>query len=154
MERYVINRLKDKDDSFDEDLIADEDRPRIPEGVYLVQCIQVKNIQYYRTWKLHLRFKIAEGEHLELELDMFLNMTDSKGRRFKTVPRASNFYKNWIIANYGCPPSRGDRMSSKIFLDGIFKAAVRDAIPKFPDGKDMPESIHYSVISHLIRREG
>lgn len=165
--RYLIDESKglmrdisqkgsvSENDFFDdEDLVADEDRPRIPEGVYLVQCIQVKKILYYRTWKLHLRFRIADGAFSELELDMFLNMTDSKGRKFRRVPPASNYYKNWVIANHGRPPSRGDRMSPKVFLNGIFRAVVRDAVPKYPDGKAMPDSIRYSVISHLIRREG
>ena len=87
------------------------------------------------------------------ELDMFLNMTDSKGKKYKKVPQASNYYKNWIIANRNQLPARGDKMSTKIFLNGIFRAAVRDAKPRFPDGKDMPETIYYSVISHLIKRE-
>jgi len=142
-----------KDDFFDDVLVADEIRPRILEGNYPVQCILVKRIPYCGTWKLHLRFRILEGDDSGLELDLYMNMTDSKGRKFKKVPRASNYYKNWVIANYGHPPSRNDKMSPRIFKDGIFRAIVRDAVPQFPDGTDMPESIHYSVISHLIKRE-
>jgi hypothetical protein len=166
-ERYVIDRSKglmgklsqkesvNQDDFLDdEELVADEDRLRIAEGVYLAQCIKIEKMRYYRTLKLHLRFKVIDGEHFGMESNLFINMTDSKGRKFKKVPPASNYYKNWVIANYGNPPTRGDRMSPKVFLNGIFRVVVRDAVPRFPDGKAMPDSIHYSVISHLVRREG
>jgi hypothetical protein len=140
-------------DYFDDDFIAGEKRPLIPTGIYRAQCISVKQIKYYGEARLRLVFKILEGESMDVELDMFLNLTDSKGKKFRVVPKASNYYKAWVIANNCCVPSRHDRMSPSKFLNGIFRVNVRDARPRNSDGSKMPEGLNYSVIGYLIKRE-
>jgi hypothetical protein len=143
--------MTDRDDTF----IADEQRPLIPEAEYLAQCIELRVIRYFDSQRLRLWFKILEGQYVETILELFLNLMDGKtGQRFKSVPAASNYFKSWFIANYCRQPERRDRMSYKIFQDGIFRVQVRIAYPRFPNSRQrMPEGLQYSVISYLIKRE-
>lgn len=143
--------MTDWDDSF----IADDRRPLIPENEYLAQCIEFRVIRYFDSYRLRLWFKIIEGQYSDTILEMFLNLMDGKtGNRFKSVPPASNYYKNWCIANYCRQPGRRDRMTPKIFLNGIFRVKVRSATPRYPNSKErMPDGMQYSVVAYLIRRE-
>ena len=143
--------MADRDDVF----IADDQRPLIPEGEYLAQCIELRVIPYFDTQRMRLRFKILEGQHADTILEMFINLIDGKtGSRFKSVPPASNYYKNWCVANYCRQPVRRDRMSPKIFYEGIFRVQVRTAYPKYPNSRQrMPDGMQYSVVDYLIRRE-
>jgi hypothetical protein len=143
--------MTDRDDGF----LADDQRPLIPEGEYLAQCIELKVIRYFDSQRLRLWFKIIEGQHADTVLEMFINLMDGKtGSRFKSVPPASNYYKNWCIANHCRQPGRRDRMSFRIFQDGIFRVRVRNASPRYPNSRDrMPDGMQYSVIAYLIRRE-
>ena len=143
--------MTDRDDGF----IADDKRLLIPEAEYLAQCIELKVIRYFDSQRLRLWFKILEGKYTETILEHFLNLMDGKtGNRFKSVPPASNYYKNWCIANYCRQPERRDRMSYRIFMNGIFRVQVRNAYPRFPNSRQrMPEGLQYSVISYLIKRE-
>ena len=143
--------MTDRDEGF----IADELRPLIPEGEYLAQCIETRVIRYFDSQRLRLGFKIVEGQYADTVLELFLNLMNGKtGTRFKSVPQATNYYESWFIANHCRQPERQDRMSCKIFLNGIFKVQVRNAYPRYPNSRQrMPEGMQYSVISHLIRRE-
>lgn len=143
--------MTDRDDGF----VADELRPLIPEAEYLAQCIELKVIRYFDTQRLRLCFKIIEGQYTDTIVELFLNLMDGKtGARFKRVSPASNYFKSWVIANDFCQPKRGDRMSYRIFMNGIFRVQVRTAYPRFPNSRQrMPEGLQYSVISYLIKRE-
>lgn len=143
--------MTDRDDNF----VADDQRPLIPEGEYLAQCIELKVIRYFDSHRLRLWFKILEGQHADTILELFLNLMDGKtGAKFKSVPPATNYYKNWFIANRCRPPERRDRMSHKIFYEGIFRVQVRNAYPKYPNSRQrMPDGMQYSVVSYLIKRE-
>ncbi len=143
--------MTDRDDSF----VADDQRPLIPESEYLAQCIELKVIRYFDSQRLRLWFKILEGQYAETILEMFLNLMDGKtGSRFKSVPPASNYYKNWCIANYCRQPGRRDRMPPKIFMNGIFRVKVRNACPRYPNSREkMPDGMQYSVVAYLIKRE-
>lgn len=148
---YVLERSQE--DGF----IADDQRPLISEGEYLAQCIDLKVIRYFDSQRLRLWFKILEGQYADTILEMFLNLMDGKtGSRFKKVPPASNYYKNWFVANYCRHPERRDwaRMSYKIFLKGIFRVRVRNASPRYPNSREkMPEGMQYSVVNYLVKRE-
>ena len=138
------------EDSF----IAGEKRPLIPEGKYNVQCIRIeKSYSHYKSLKMFLTFRIIDGPHMGIDLFMAMNLIDSRtGKPFKTVPRGSKYYENWVIANNNYLPSRKNRMSSAIFKNGIFEVVVRTVKPKFPDGTEKPDCFYYSVIDYLKRR--
>lgn len=147
---------QNRGEDWDIDLIAGEARPLIPDGKYTAQCIGCNKSQsHYNSLKLFLWFKIIDGQHLGVELFMAMNLIDTRTRQpFKRVPAGSKFYKNWTIANYNRRPNRKDRMSPKIFENGIFEISVRTVKPTYPDGKtEMPDIFRYSVADHIISRK-
>jgi hypothetical protein len=151
---YILNKHTEGEQKED-DLVADEKRPLIPDGTYQVCCIGLeKGTSHFKSLKMFLIFKIVDpSQYNETKLFMAMNLIDTKtGKPFKKVPRGSKYYEQWIIANKNIHPSRNDRMSSAIFKDGIFEAVVRTVKPKFPDGTEKPESFHYSVIDYLKKR--
>jgi len=123
---------EEQDDGF----VAGDKRPLIPEGTYNVSCVRIeKGIAHFRSLKLFVHFKIVDpGEFMGTELFMSVNLINSRtGKPFRKVPPGSKYYSQWVIANKNRQPSRNDRMSHKIFLNGIFEAVVRTVKPKFPD---------------------
>lgn len=141
-------------DMLEDYLVADESWPLIPDGIYQAQCIHYeKGNSHHKSTKLFLHFKIIEGRYFEEKLFMAINLTDSKtGKEFRKVPRGSKYYESWVIANNNQLPSRGDKMSPKIFKDRIFEVKTRKVRPKFDDGREKPKCFHYTVIDHLIQR--
>jgi hypothetical protein len=103
---------------------------------------------------MFLKFKIiTPGQYMETEIFMAMNLMNTKtGKPFKIVPHGSKYFEQWVIANRNIKPVRNDRMSSKIFINNIFKAVVRTVKPKFPDGTEKPECFHYSVVDYLKER--
>lgn len=145
-----IRLVKEKDDDF----VADEPRAHIPEGTYTVICLGGKEGLYFNSTKLFLKFIVLNPETYEgIELPMYINLTYSgTSQPFKKVPSSSKYFSQWVIANNNERPNRQDKMSSRIFKDGIFEAVVTTVKPKFPDKTEQPESLHYSKIDYLKKR--
>lgn len=145
-----IRHAKEKDDDF----VADEPSPLIPEGTYTVICLEYKEGLYFNTPKLYLKFRVLDpGTYEGTELSMYINLTYAgTNRRFKKVPNKSKYFLQWVIANNNKRPNRQDKMSHRIFKDGIFEAVVKTVKPKFPDKTEQPESLHYSKIDSLKKR--
>jgi len=153
--RQAYEARKIADTEKDDDFEADEIRPLIPEGSYQVCCIRIdKAASHFKTFKMFLSFKIVSpGLYMGTELFMAMNLIDKKtGKPFKKVPRGSKYFEHWVIANNNIHPHRKDRMSSKIFKEGIFEAVVRTVRPKFQDGTEKPECFHYSIVDYLKRK--
>lgn len=154
--KYKLDKkIQIEGEQKEDDFVADEIRPLIPEGTYQVCCVRIeKGTSHFRALKMFLRLKIVEpGQYMETELFMAMNLIDTKtGKPFKKVPRGSKYFEQWVIANSNIHPSRNDRMSSKIFMNGIFKAVVRTVKQKFPDGTEKPECFHYSIVDYLKGR--
>jgi hypothetical protein len=150
---YTLNKqIQIEGKQKEEDFVAEEIRPLIPEGTYHVCCIRIeKGASHFRSLKMFLIFKIViPGQYMDTELFMAMNLIDTKtGKPFKKVPRGSKYFEQWVIANNNIHPRRKDRMSSAIFKNGIFEAVVRTVKPKFPDGTEKPESFHYSIVDYL-----
>lgn len=150
---YRLNKkIQTEGEQKEEDFVADEIRPLIPEGTYQVCCIRIeKGTSHFRSLKMFLGFKIVDpGEYMGTELFMAMNLIDTKtAKPFKKVPRGAKYFEQWVIANKNIHPRRNDRMSPAIFKNGVFKAVVRTVRPKFPDGTEKPECFHYSVIDYL-----
>ena len=115
------------DEDWNLDLVAGNERPLIPEGRYTAQCIRCeKGHSHHNSLKLFLTFKIIDGEFMDKELFMAMNLMDSKTKKpFRKIPAGSKYYKSWTIANYNMRPNRQDRMSPKIFKNVIFEVSVR-----------------------------
>lgn len=126
----------------------------VPAGTYLVaitHAVEKKHTKFYGD-KIILRAVIIEGEHAGKRLPMFFRTS-----RYWT----SRFYRAWVIANDGLP-SRNTRMSHRIFVGKVFKAAVVTVRPcnriVGPDGKSrpgspLPESCWYSRVDYFVSLE-
>jgi hypothetical protein len=144
------------DEDWELDLVAGNERPLIPEGRYIAQCIRCEKGQsHYNSLKLFLTFKITEGEFMGTELFMAMNLISSKTKKpFKQFPAGTKYYKNWTIANNNNRPNRSDHMSPKIFKNVIFEVSVRTVKPPYPDGKtELPEGHHYSIVDFILFRK-
>lgn len=141
-------------EALEETYIAGENYPLVPEGTYTVQCVKAeKNFSHHRALKMFLNFRIIDGPYMGNVLFMAMNLIDSRtGKPFKKVPRGSKYFHNWVIANNNKLPNRHDRMTSRIFKDGLFEAAIRTVKPSFPDGTEKPECFHYSIVDYLKKR--
>jgi hypothetical protein len=144
-----IHVMKKEDDMRSEDdFVADESRPLIPEDTYQVRCTRFEKGTYKGSDKMYVYFKIvSDGEYKGTELFMPMN-------QFKKVPIGSKYYEQWVIANGNILPLRHDRMSPAIFKDGYFEAVVRTVKPKFEDKTQKPECFHYSIVAYLKERIG
>lgn len=155
--KYILNKKipTEVEQKEEEDFVAGENFPLIPEGTYEVCCIRTeKGRSHFKSLKMFVWFRIIDdGQYMGTELFMAMNLIDTRtGKPFKKVPRGSKYFEQWVIANKNVHPARNDRMSSKIFMNGVFEAVVRTVKPKFPDGTEKPESFHYSVVDYLKRR--
>jgi len=153
--RKAAEVRKMADTQNEDEFIADDALPIIPEGIYDVYCTGVeKGVAHFGSLKMYLKFKIVNpAQYVDIKLFMAINLINTKtGKPFKKVPRGSKYYKQWIIANGNNKPARDDRMFPKIFVSRIFSAVVKTVKPKFPDGTEMPECFYYSVIEYLKER--
>ena len=153
--RKAQNIREEADKQKEDDFVADENRPHIPDGTYQVCFIRVEErTSHHNSLKMYLWFKIVNCiEHTDTELFMAMNLLDSKtGKRFKKVPRASKYYEQWVIANNNKLPSRNDRMSPQIFKGALFEGVVKTVKPEFADGTAKPDCFHYSIVHYLKRR--
>ena len=119
---------------------------RIPDGIYQGQCIKYEpGLCFGKNKKLFLHFQITtEGEEFGKVIVMCFNVN------YKKLPKGSKYFKTWVFANKGIRPARGDRLSSKVFMNKVFKFTARTVKPKFNTGQVKPEFLWYSVIDELI----
>jgi len=149
-------RKKEQDEIVDS-FVAGDKPLLLPEGRYIVQCFECKEVYYkaYNAVKLRLEFRIIEGVHEGKVLLKYYNLTDNRtGEKYKSFSPHTDYYSDWVIANNGNLPSRKDRMRMpyRIFKNGIFEVKVRNTKRKYRDGSAMPECLNYSVADHLIKR--
>lgn len=132
-----------------DDFIAPEKRPLITEKKYEAQCIKTeKAYSHSSSRKIFLHFKIVDWMNFDDPPVLFMAMNDPGSK-----PSAgTKYYQNWVIANGNKMPERGDRMSTRIFLNGMFEVYVETVRPKFPDGEEKPECFHYSIVRYIKRR--
>lgn len=115
----------------------------IKAGEYKAQCIRVKEFkQFGGLPKLALEWDFTLSGKEGLVLPQYFNLAHNT---FKTTTK---YYRCWTIINNGRRPVRPKKnyMSPKIFLNAIALVLVDTSIPKFPDGTDMPEVFHSSVV--------
>ena len=145
MKKDKRNELKKLEDDF----IAPEKRPLIPERKYEAQCIKVdKHRSHSRSKKIFLKFKIFDGINFDNSPILFMAMNDPGDK----VPVGTKYYENWVIANGNKVPARKDRMPLKVFLNGMFEVHVGTVKPKFPDGEEKPDCFHYSIVRYIKRK--
>ena len=148
-EKLSIQQLhefkKIQEDDFEEYFEAGAPRPLIPEGTYKARVIKYKKQNYRWGEKITLTYQITEPYKYEgIELPMYMNA-------YKKYHSSSTYYEAWVIATGKIPP-RTDRMSPAIFRNGLFEVVVATVKPKFKDGTEKPDCLHYSKIDYLKRR--
>jgi len=118
---------------------------RIPEGEYEAMCIRTEVNEMFGR-KIYLIFRIINGKYKGTELFMACNFP--KG---EISPRCK-YYIQWTLAN-GAPPSRGQRLSRKVFKHKLFSVLIRDTRRKYSGtNKIMPNSLQYSVVETILER--
>lgn len=125
------------------------DRILITPGNYEAVCTKFEQAFCFgKSPRLFLHFQIVEQCKFNgIVLWGAYNVDFKKGR----IPSGSKYYRSWVIANKFVKPKRNDRMNPKIFLNKVFKVAVRTVKPFFPGTKELqPEEFHYSIIAEII----
>lgn len=114
----------------------------IPDGEYEAQCTEIKKGEFYGHPKIYLRFRIIQGEHVDIQLWMPFNL-------YRKVTRHSKFYESWVIANKGLKPKANDRMSARLFIDKIFRVQVGHVDSDKRQRKLSPDET-YSVVREIL----
>ena len=63
--------------------------------------------------------------------------------------KRSNYNREWVIANQGIPPSRGDRMPYKKFTGKLFKVRVKTVSTDAYQEK-LPPGLQYSKVAAIL----
>jgi hypothetical protein len=63
--------------------------------------------------------------------------------------RRSNYYREWVIANQGVAPSRGDRMPYKKFTGKLFKTRVK-TVTSDAYQENLPPALQYSKADAIL----
>jgi hypothetical protein len=131
-------------ESEDDDLIADDVRPRIEPCTYLAigQGTDVNdNTKFGR--KLYIRFAVISGKNDGVKLFMACPYSKEKPKSNK------KFIEQWTLANQG-PRKPGQKMARNIFTGKKFLVLVRNTKRKFPNGKIKPDYLQYSVVDTIL----
>jgi hypothetical protein len=129
------------------EFLAPETWARIPDRVYEAKCIkQMPSPPPYKKIFLHFQI-VTPGEHSGIILFKAYN---ASFKNEKIPTQGSNYYKDWVMVNNWMKPSRGTKMSPKIFLNKIYDVKTRTVRPK-RERQEMPEQFWYSVVDSLVR---
>ena len=115
--------------------------PRIPPGEYAAYCAWTG--KYYdpafKRWTCLLRFDVLRENLIDVvaRVPMWLSLGNGQKPR---ASRRSNYLKEWVGANNG-PPTRGDRLSPRVFVDRVARVEVGDT-SKGP--------LPYSVVKKIL----
>jgi hypothetical protein len=124
--------------------LADKFPTKIPEGIYNAICYKTETAKGFGgETKIYLKFRIFGGEYCDTELYMVCNYPQRMAK-----PRLK-YYGQWMMAARR-HPNKKEKLSPKIFLNRMFKVAVRDTRPKFPNGKFKPDFFKYSVVDTIL----
>ena len=124
---------------------AEEYRPLIPDGDYIAQCFKYETaLSFGNQPKVYLWFKILEGVQAEKEIFMACSLP----KKGKKLTPGFKYYKIWQFVN-GSPPSKGTKLSPRLFKNKIFKIKTETVRRPFGDG-EMSESHNYSKVGEII----
>lgn len=125
--------------------VCDENpAPRVPEGEYLAFC---RSAQKYRNPRfkreeITLQLALCDCEYAGTKLTRYFSAETAGKRR-------SNYYREWVIANQGFAPSRGDRMPYKKFTGKLFRVRVATVTTDAYQEK-LPPALHYSKVAAIL----
>jgi hypothetical protein len=145
--------VKSTSDEFDDTPKSDElcfenngyVPPRIPEGDhYEVQFVRAEKHYQWDGWKLFMWVKVlTPGEWFGKDVYMACSLPP-KGR----WSSSHKYWLAWVLAA-GRRPTRADRMSTKVFLNKIFRVRIR-IVRKTAKGIRRTAEQEYSVVDELL----
>jgi hypothetical protein len=125
-------------------IAAEDARPRIPDREYVAFCKKVSKYRNprFKREEIALHFVICEGVHSNTNLTRFY-LVETAGRL------RSHYYREWVIANNGRPPARGDRMALKKFKGKLFKVRVSTVVTDAYQERLQPGT-QYSKVAAIL----
>ena len=125
--------------------VAEEYRPLIPSDSYIAQCFKHDTgLSFGNQPKVYLWFRIIEGQYAGKELFMACSLP----KKGKKLSPGHKYYKVWQFVN-GRPPSKGTKLSPRLFKGRIFKIKTRTARSRMGD-KEMSNAHNYSVVDEIV----
>ena len=123
---------------------AENPDPYVPEGEYLAFC---RSAQKYRNPRfkreeIALQLTLCDCEYAGTKLTRYFSAQTAGKKR-------SNYYREWVIANQGIAPVRGDRMSYKKFTGKLFRVRVSTVTTDAYQEK-LPPALHYSKVAAIL----
>jgi hypothetical protein len=120
--------------------------PRIQPGSYFAYCCFAKHYRDpgFRRWTCLLRFEVFSDNLLRSLgcVPFWLNLSDGEKPH---AGRRSKYFSEWIRAN-GAAPTRGGRLSPRVFAGRMARVEIGDTDPtKSP--------VPYSVVRRIVSWE-
>ncbi|MFY4729117.1 hypothetical protein [Nitrospira sp. BLG_2] len=133
-------------DASDLEVTCEVDVPHtVDPGEYEVNFVRAEQKKnFWGRGRIFLHFRIIQpGPALNVVL--FMSATLPTSGRFTL---SSKFLQQWCLAA-GRRPARHDRLSTKVFRDKVFLAAVR-TVTTGANGEARSSELQYSVIDRLL----
>jgi hypothetical protein len=123
---------------------AQNPAPRVTAGEFLASCKTARKYQNprFKREEIVLQFVLCDCKCAGTTLCRYYSaMTAGKPR--------SNYNREWVIANQGAPPLRGDRMPYKKFVGKLFGVRVNTVTTDAYQEK-LPPSLQYSKVAAIL----
>ena len=119
--------------------------PAIPDGQhYQLMFIRAVSSSYRGRQKVYLWFRsVLPGNSFGQEFYMACNVAP-KGKWTASY----KFWQAWVLAA-GKRPTRGDRMSTAVFKNKVFRARMR-TVRKTANQTDRTQAQQYSIVDELL----
>jgi len=127
--------------------------PRLEPGEHPAFCRSAKVYWdgHFKRWVCAVQFDVLSDDMHEVlgRVTWFMNMGSNRDKPNAT--RRSNYWSAWVLANGG-PPSRKDRISTRIFVRRYARIVVGYTAKTFKQLAVTDES-GYSVVRSVVRWE-
>ena len=118
--------------------------PSVPEGEYLALCNgaqKYRNPRFKRD-EIALQLILCDCEQAGTKLMRYFSAETAGKKR-------SNYKREWVIANQGIAPCRGDRMPYKKFAGKLFRVRVATVCTDAYQEK-LPLALQYSKVAAIL----
>lgn len=125
----------------------------IPAGTYLAGFHRIETAMMFgRQAKVVLRFRIADGEYMGVDVNRYYNaqqLLGKPGPRGKFRVGRSSDYLFDLVRLHG-PPPRFDRLPTRVW-NGVYTIRVR-TVTQRSGGERLPEALRYSVVDKILKK--